>query len=303
MRFCGNGSKALKLPLPLPLLFLLTLSRPSSTQENVMSASFSSSSSSSFREHLLQKKTSPQPSLGVWSSSCSANVVEALAQAGFDWMMLDGEHAPRDLTTCLHELRILESSPTFPLVRVAWNDAVLLKQVLDIGAENIMVPMINSAEEAQQAVQAVHYPPRGSRGAASGIRASRYGRDNKTYFQQANPFLIVQIETQRALQNLEAIADTEGVDAVFFGPTDLSADMGFLGQPSHPQVLENIGKAIDRIKQKKLCYTGVLSPSVEALETLLTTGVNFISVTSDLGLMLRAAEKTLQEIQNILKPN
>ena len=267
------------------------------------------SSSSSFREHLSNKKSSsqssPQPSFGVWASSCSPNVVEALAQAGFDWMMLDCEHAPRDLQTCLAELRILEASPTIPLVRVAWNDPVLLKSVLDIGAENIMVPMVNSAEEAQQAVQAVHYPPRGNRGAASGIRASRYGRDNKTYFQQARPFLIVQIETQRALHNLNAIAQTDGVDAVFFGPTDLSADMGLLGQPSHPKVVETIAKAIANTiantKKNNPCHTGVLSPSIEALKPFLATGAEFVSVTSDLGMLLRAAEKTLQETKKIIR--
>ncbi len=259
---------------------------------------------SSFREHLSQqRRTTPKPtSFGVWGSSCSPNVVEALASSGFDWMMLDCEHAPRDLATCLHELRILEASPTFPLVRVAWNDPVLLKSLLDIGAENIMVPMVNSAEEAAQAVQALHYPPRGSRGAASGIRASRYGRDNKSYFAEANPFLIVQIETQRAVQNLDAIAATEGVDAVFFGPTDLSADMGLLGKPSHPQVVEMIGKAIASLQQREACHTGVLSPGIEALEAFVATGADFVSVTSDLGMLLRAAEKTLQEAKALLRP-
>ena len=253
--------------------------------------------SSSFRDHLLQNKaTSLQTiSFGVWASSCSPTVVEALSQAGFDWMLLDCEHAPRDLATCLYELRILEASPTFPLVRVAWNDAVLLKRVLDIGAENIMVPMVNSAQEAREAVRAVHYPPRGIRGAASGIRASHYGRDNKTYFPQANPFLIVQIETQEALGNLEAIAETGGVDAVFFGPTDLSADMGLLGQPAHPRVVETIGKAIASLQSNSPCHTGILSPGVDALEPFVATGADFVSVTSDLGMLLRAADKTLQE--------
>ena len=268
-------------------------------------SSSSSPSSSSFREHLSSKRAlsqdQAQVSLGVWASSCSPNVVEALAQAGFDWMMLDCEHAPRDLATCLQELRILEASKTFPLVRVAWNDAVLLKQVLDIGAENIMVPMVNTGEEAQRAVESVHYPPRGNRGAASGIRASRYGRDNKTYFQQANPFLIAQIETRRALDNLEAIAETEGVDAVFFGPTDLSADMGLLGQPAHPQVLESIGKAIASLQKHHPCHTGVLSPGIDALEPFLATGAEFVSVTSDLGMLLRAAEKTLQTAKQAAK--
>ena len=257
--------------------------------------------SSSFREHLSQNKTSPCASLGVWASSCSPNVVEVLAEVGFDWMLLDCEHAPRDMATCLQELRILEASPTIPLVRVAWNDPVLLKKVLDIGAENIMVPMVNSAEEARQAVRAIHYPPRGIRGAASGIRASRYGRDNKTYFQNANPFLIVQIETKLALKNLQDIAATEGVDAVFFGPTDLSADMGLLGQPAHPQVVESIGKAIASVQKNNPCHTGVLSPSVDALESFLATDADFVSVTSDLGMLLRAAEKTLQDTRKIQK--
>ncbi len=254
-----------------------------------------------FRAHLSERRGSSlrnSPSLGVWSSSCSANVVDAVSRCGFDWMLLDCEHSPRGLETCLYELRILESSPCVPLVRVAWNDSVMLKRVLDIGVESVMVPMINDVVEARSAVSSVLYPPRGCRGAASGIRASGYGRDNKNYLQNFNPFLILQIETPQAVENLDEICEVAGVDALFFGPTDLSANMGYIGEPAHPKVISVISEGIARVKDKG-CYAGVLSPSMQALDALVKAGPDFISVTSDMGMLVRAAEEAVATARNL----
>ena len=247
-----------------------------------------------FRTHLSNRRASSQPSasLGVWSSSCSPNVVDALSRCGFDWMMLDCEHSPRGLETCLYELRILESSPCIPLVRVAWNDSVMFKRVLDIGVESVMVPMINDADAARAAVSAVRYPPRGSRGAASGIRASGYGRNDKSYLQNFSPFLILQIETPQGIENLDEICSVDGVDALFFGPTDLSANMGYIGEPSHPKVISAISEGIPRVKERG-CYAGVLSPNLQVLGTLLKVAPDFISVTSDMGMLVRTATEVV----------
>ena len=248
-----------------------------------------------FRTHLSKLRESSQPhspSLGVWSSSCSPNVVDALSRCGFDWMMIDCEHSPRGLETCLYELRILESSPCLPLVRVAWNDAVMLKRVLDIGVESVMVPMINDANAARAAVSAVRYPPRGCRGAASGIRASGYGRDDKNYLQNFSPFLILQIETPQGVENLDEICAVDGVDALFFGPTDLSANMGYIGEPSHPKVISAITEGIPRVRDNG-CYAGVLSPSMQVLSSLVAAAPDFISVTSDMGMLVRTAEEVV----------
>ncbi len=255
-----------------------------------------------FRSHLSDRRALQSghgPSLGVWSASCSPNVVDALSHSGFDWMLLDLEHSPRDLETCLYELRILESSPCLPLVRVAFNDSVRFKQVLDIGVSSVMVPMINDADAARAAVAAVRYPPRGLRGAASGLRASCYGRRNKDYLQNFDPFLIVQIETPTAIGNLDEISAVDGVDALFFGPTDLSANMGFIGEPSHARVISAITDAIPRVK-KNGCYAGVLSPGAQVFATLARAQPDFISVTSDMGMLVRAGDEAVANAKEII---
>src|ERR1700751_2714574 len=187
--------------------------------------------------------------IGLWHSLSSHLVVEILAEAGFDWILLDTEHAPNELPMVLAELQAMSGGTAHPLVRPAWNDPVIIKRLLDTGAQSLLIPYGETEEEARRAVMSVRYPPEGFRGFAGQARSSRYGRI-KGYHGAANAqiCLLVQVETKRGLENLERIASVDGVDGVFIGPGDLSAALGYLGQPNHPDVVKIIDDMILRIK-------------------------------------------------------
>src|SRR5271168_4984653 len=187
--------------------------------------------------------------LGLWHSLSSPIVAEILADAGFDWILLDTEHAPNELPMVLSELQALSGGTAHAVVRPAWNDPVIIKRLLDIGAQSLLVPYIETEEEAKRAVMSTRYPPQGFRGFASQARASRYGRI-KGYHAAANAeiCLLLQVETKRGLENLERIARVEGVDGEFVGPGDLSAALGYLGEPNHPEMVKTIDETIRRIK-------------------------------------------------------
>ena len=189
--------------------------------------------------------------IGLWHSLSSHLVAEILADAGFDWILLDTEHAPNELPMVLAELQALNGGTAHPVVRPAWNDPVIIKRLLDIGAQSLLIPYVETEEEARRAVMSVRYPPDGFRGFAGQARASRYGRI-KGYHAAANAeiCLLVQVETKRGLDNLERIASVEGVDGVFVGPGDLSAGLGYLGQPAHPEVVKIIDE-YDSAHQKR----------------------------------------------------
>ena len=179
-----------------------------------------------------------RPQIGLWLGLTSSYSAELLAGAGFDWLLIDGEHAPNSVQTILAQLQAIAPYPSQPVVRPSWNDPVQIKQLLDIGAQTLLVPMVQNADEARLAVKATRYPPAGIRGVGSALaRASRWNRV-PDYLHQANDAMcvLVQIETREALSNLPQILDVEGVDGVFIGPADLSADMGFSGNPQHPEV-------------------------------------------------------------------
>src|SRR4029079_17799351 len=171
-----------------------------------------------------------RPQIGLWASLCSNLAAEVIAGAGFDWILVDTEHSPNELPLVFSQLQALVGGTAAPVVRPAWNDMVLMKRLLDIGVQNFLVPYVQTPEEARAAVAATRYPPQGIRGVAVSHRANRYGR-LKDYFKRANEEIcvIVQIETRVALQNLEAIAAVDGVDALFIGPSDLAAASGHLG--------------------------------------------------------------------------
>src|SRR4051812_19988474 len=178
-----------------------------------------------------------QTQLGLWCSLCSNIAAEIVAGAGFDWILVDTEHAPNELPVVFSQLQALVGGTAAPVVRPAWNDMVLIKRLLDIGVQNFLVPYVQTAEEARAAVAATRCPPQGIRGVAVTHRANRYGRV-KDYFKRANDEIcvLVQIETATALKNLEAIAAVEGVDGLFIGPSDLAAALGHLGNNGHPDV-------------------------------------------------------------------
>jgi len=231
-----------------------------------------------------------RPQIGLWSSLSSHITVEVVAGSGFDWLLLDTEHAPNELTMVHSQLQAMTGGTATPVVRPAWNDAVIFKRLLDIGVQSFLVPWIQDAEEARRAVAATRYPPEGIRGVAVAIRANKYGRV-KDYVKRVHDELciMVQIETRTALGNLEAIAAVDGVDGLFIGPSDLAADLGHLGNSAHPEVRQTIDAAIARIRATGK-IAGILAPVEADARHWLEIGCRFVAVGSDVGLLARQSE-------------
>jgi len=228
--------------------------------------------------------------LGLWCGLCSNVAAEVIADAGFDWILIDTEHAPNELPMVLSQLQALVGGTAAPIVRPAWNDPVLIKRLLDIGVQNFLVPYVQTAEEARAAVAATRYPPQGIRGVAVTHRANRFGRV-KDYFKRANDEIcvLVQIETATALENLEAIAAVEGVDGLFIGPSDLAAALGHLGDNGHPEVRAAIEDAFKRIRKAGRA-PGILAPIEAEARHWLSLGCVVLAVGSDVGLLARHSE-------------
>ena len=231
-----------------------------------------------------------RPQIGLWSSLSSHITVEIIAGSGFDWLLLDTEHSPNEVTMVLSQLQAMTGGTATPVVRPAWNDAVLFKRFLDIGVQSFLVPWIQNADEARRAVAATRYPPAGIRGVATTIRANRFGRiKNYAATVHAELCMVVQIETQVALGNLEEIAAVDGVDALFIGPSDLAADMGHVGNSAHPDVRAAIDGAIGRIV-KTGKRAGILAPIEADARHWLELGCLFVAVGSDAGILARQSE-------------
>ncbi|HFK4647415.1 TPA: 4-hydroxy-2-oxoheptanedioate aldolase [Serratia marcescens] len=247
-----------------------------------------------FKRALQEKR----PQIGLWLGLCSSYSAELLAGAGFDWLLIDGEHAPNNVQTVLGQLQAVAPYPSQPVVRPPWNDAVIIKQLLDVGAQTLLIPMIQNAEQARDAVRAMRYPPHGVRGVGSALaRASRWNRV-PDYLQQADAQMcvLVQIETREAVKNLDAILQVEGVDGVFIGPADLSADMGFAGNPQHPEVQRTIDDAIARIRAAGKA-PGILMANKALAQRYLEAGALFVAVGVDTTLLARAAEALADEFK------
>lgn len=232
-----------------------------------------------------------QRQIGLWSSLSSHLTVEVLAGAGFDWLLLDTEHAPNDLPMVLSQLQATTGGTAHPIVRPPWNDTVVVKRYLDAGVQSFLIPYVQDEAEARAAVAATRYPPRGVRGFASASRASRYGRI-KDYYERAEEEIcvLVQVETRHALGNLETIAAVDGVDGVFIGPGDLSADMGHLNQPGHPDVVAAIEDAIGRLKALGVA-PGILTGDEALARRFIEQGCLFTAVGSDVGILARESER------------
>lgn len=245
----------------------------------------------------LLKSAGSHPPIGTWVMSASPLIAEALGHAGFDWVLLDMEHAPADIMEVLHMLQALSATRAVPVVRVAWNDTVLVKRVLDAGAATVMFPFVQSAEEAAMAVASTRYPPEGVRGMAGMSRASQFGtRHNYLKTANAGMGVIVQLETPLALQSLEAIARVPGVDALFVGPSDLSAAMGHVGDALHPAVLEAMGDAAQRARALGKPI-GTLGGTPEQVAQFRAAGFDYVALSSDLGLMMRGAQSALAALR------
>ena len=231
-----------------------------------------------------------KPQIGLWSSLSSNYPVEVIAGAGFDWLLLDQEHSPNDLESVLSQLQAAAAYKSHPVVRVPWNDMVTIKRMLDAGAQSLLIPYVCTAEEAKAAVAYTRYPPAGVRGVAGTTRATHFGRV-KDYGKRAHEEIcvLVQVETEEAMKNIEAICAVDGVDGVFIGPADLHASMGYIGETSNPKVLPLIEDAMRRIRKAGKA-AGYLTPLEADARRMIAAGTNFCAVGADVGILARGAE-------------
>lgn len=238
-----------------------------------------------------QRLQAGEAQIGLWLGLADPYCAELAANAGFDWLLIDGEHAPNDLRGLLGQLQAVASYPSQPVIRPVIGDTALIKQLLDIGAQTLLVPMVESAEQARELVRAMHYPPIGVRGVGSALaRASRWNSiPDYLNLADAQMCLLVQIENLDGLANLDAIAAVEGVDGVFIGPADLSAAMGHRGNPGHPEVQAAIEDAIARI-QKAGKAAGILSADQALARRYLELGAKFVAVGVDTTVLMRGLQ-------------
>jgi 4-hydroxy-2-oxoheptanedioate aldolase len=255
-----------------------------------------------FKQALAEGK----PQIGLWLGLADSYAAEIMGGVGYDWLLIDNEHVPNDVRSTLPQLQAIASAvhtvpgsvDSHPVVRLPVADPVLVKQYLDIGAQTLLLPMIDTAEQAQDAVRAMRYPPEGIRGMGSGIsRSSRWHRFSN-YIQEANEqvCLLVQVETVEAITNLDEIAATPGVDGVFIGPSDLSASMGFAGQVDHPEVCAVIDDAIARIRKAGKAV-GILCANEQRAKHYLNLGAQFVAVGVDTSLLNSAAKALLAKFK------
>lgn len=233
-----------------------------------------------------------RPVAGMFLSSGDVTAAEICAGAGLDYLLIDGEHAPLSLEGILAQLRVISGTGTLSLVRVPALDEVIIKQVLDLGAQNVLVPMVHTAQDAEAAVRAMHYPPKGVRGVGSAL--ARSGRWNRTsgYLQDAGEqvTLFVQIESAAGVENAAAIAAVDGVDGIFIGPSDLSATMGLIGQQAHPDVVAAVKKVIAEVKAAGK-IVGVNAFVQAHAEDYVEAGADFVNVGADVALLARGSEE------------
>jgi 4-hydroxy-2-oxoheptanedioate aldolase len=242
-----------------------------------------------------------QTQIGLWLSLGNPYCAELAAGAGYDWLLVDGEHAPNDILTFLSQLQAVAPYPSHPIVRPVEGTPALIKQLLDIGAQTLLIPMVESAEQAAALVAATRYPPRGMRGVGASLaRASRWGRVDG-YLERAEDelCLLLQVETRKGLDNLDAITRVEGVDGVFIGPVDLSASMGHLGNPGHPEVQAAIESGIRRIRALGKA-AGILASGEESARNYIRWGANFVAVAVDTTLLCRALADAVSPFKDVM---
>ena len=233
-----------------------------------------------------------QTTYGVWNGLPDTYVAEILAGAGFDWVLIDGEHAPFDLRTILAQMQAINQFETSIIVRPPVGDVHLIKQLLEIGVQNLLVPMVETAEQAQTLYQAMQYPPVGVRGVGAALSRGAQWTRTADYFKNAGAemCLIVQVESVLGIQNLDEILKTQGVDGVFIGPADLAASMGFIGQPNHPEVKTVILKALKMIRAAHKT-AGILSINKALADEYTAAGANMLGVGVDTLLLAKATRE------------
>jgi 4-hydroxy-2-oxoheptanedioate aldolase len=255
--------------------------------------------SPTFRHALAAQRDASdcRPLVGMWVCSGSPVVAEICAGSGLDWLLIDMEHSPNGLESVLAQLQAVAAYQVTPVVRVPIGDVVTIKQVLDLGAQNLLAPMVSSADEARAVVEAVRYPPRGRRGVGSMLaRSARWGRvDGYVTDADEHVSLVVQIETVAGVEAAEEIADVDGVDAVLVGPADLAGSMGLLGQQRHPDVVAAIGRSFDAVRRAgKPVGVNAFDPS--AAREYVEAGAAFVAVGADVTLLAQGSDALRERV-------
>lgn len=234
--------------------------------------------------------------LGLWVALASPYAAEVVSGSGYDWLLIDGEHGPNDIPLLSAQIQAVARSGSHPIVRLPAGETWLIKQILDTGAQTLLIPMVESVEEAQALVKAVRYPPHGVRGVGAALgRASQFSRIGD-YVETANEqiCLIVQIESRAGLKALDDIAALDGIDALFIGPSDLAADMGYLGQPGHPEVTAAIMDAFARIKKAGKAR-GIMTLDLAQARLYREMGADFMAIGTDVTVLVSATTKLRED--------
>lgn len=236
--------------------------------------------------------------VGIWISLASNFAAEVVAHAGFDWALIDMEHSPNDYFSTLGQLQAFAATDTTAIVRVEWNDAVAVKRLLDLGAQGLLFPMIQSVEEAERAVAATRYPPRGVRGVSGATRATKFGRiSDYSSRVDVETAVLVQLESRSAIEQAEKIAAVDGVSGVLFGPADIAADIGKLGQPMAPEVWDLIMPAANALIAKGV-PVGTLVSDTDFGIKLLNDGFSFVACGLDTVLLARASDALIAKVRD-----
>lgn len=248
-----------------------------------------------FENHFKQRLKTQQQ-IGLWVGLADAYGTEIAANAGYDWLLIDGEHAPSDLRTTLAQLQSIAAYPSQAVVRPPIGSVQLIKQLLDIGAQTLLIPMIETVEQAELMVKAVRYPPHGIRGVGAALARATRWNSIANYYATAheNICLLIQIESVAGLENLDAILKVDGIDGIFIGAVDLSATMGYEGNPNHPEVQKAVVDAIQRIRAAGKA-AGILSTTHDVTQQYLDLGTEFVAVGVDTSVLMNSLRDLLAQ--------
>ncbi|MGJ8628223.1 MAG: HpcH/HpaI aldolase family protein [Sulfitobacter sp.] len=252
------------------------------------------------KNRFLEAIRKGQQQVGLWVTLSHAYAAEAVAPAGYDWALLDMEHSPNELTSLLGQLQAFAATNTTTIVRPDWNDPIKVKRLLDLGAPGVLFPMVQSVEEARAAVAACRYPPRGIRGVAGTMRGNKFGRVTDYYTDVENQTaILIQLETVQAVEKAVDFVAVDGVDGIFFGPADIGADMGILGNPMHSDIWALIRPAARKLMARGM-PVGTLVSDPDFAAELLNDGFSFVACGSDAGLLARGADNLLANVRGKL---
>ena len=251
----------------------------------------------------FKKRLKTQQQIGLWVGLADAYGTEIAANAGYDWLLIDGEHAPSDLRTTLSQLQSIAAYPSQAVVRPPIGSVQLIKQLLDIGAQSLLIPMVETVEQAELMVKAVRYPPLGVRGVGAALARATRWNSLPNYYQTAHEdiCLLIQIESVKGLENLDAILQVDGIDGVFIGAVDLSATMGYEGNPNHPDVQKAVIDAIQRIRASGKA-AGILSTQHEVTQKYIDLGTEFVAVGVDTSVLMNSLRDLLAKYKSGAEP-